>query len=252
MYFFQFLYIIIHSCYNYTVGKIKFLKIIWRFWFMDKQSFEKIYDWNELEKLLEEFVPEMLGNQKNMEDEPVFKDFPFGKNEYLDRFEIPKEGRDPREVSRELLDKVYPYSMKTNHTRNFSFIPNNVSPYAMFGDVLNTLNNPYGGGINVSKGTALIEEKLIKWMGEKIGYSAEKLGGQFVSGGSMANLTGMIAARDDKLEPEDFIRGTVYVSDQTHSSVAKGVHVMGISKKNVRKIKTDDKFRMRVDILRRQ
>lgn len=89
-----------------------------------------------------------------------------------------------------------------------------------------------------------MEEKTIEFLGSSIGYDKEKLGGQFVSGGSMANLTAAIVARDDKLEPEEFIKGTVYVSDQTHSSVAKAIRIMGISPKNIRVISSGDDFKI--------
>ena len=216
---------------------------------MAKKSYEKIYEWDRLIELFEEFLPELIDRQNNIRDYGVFKDLPKEEKKMIENIGLPKEGRDPKEVSRELLDRVYPYSMKTNHPRNFCFIPNDVSPYSVFGDVLNSMNNPYGGGFSISEGTAAIETELIKWMGSFLDYDEDKLGGQFVSGGSMANLTAMIVARDEKLKPEEFIKGTVYVSDQTHSSVAKGVHVMGIRRENVRKIKTDDKFRMDIDEL---
>lgn len=216
---------------------------------MKNKSFEKIYEWDKLMDLIDEFVPEMIEKQKNIREKSVFKDLKKEDKKYLENIGIPNEARDPREVSRELLDKVYPYSMKTNHPRNFCFIPNDVSPYSIFGDLLNSLNNPYGGGFSVSEATATIETELIKWMGSFLDYDGEKLGGQFVSGGSMANLSAMVVARDDKLKDNDYIKGTVYVSDQTHSSVAKAVHIMGIPRENVRKIDTDDNFRMKLDRL---
>lgn len=218
---------------------------------MKNKSFEKIYEWDKLGELFDEFIPELIGQQENIRESQVFTDLGAEEKEGLHSLEIPREGREAREVARELIDKVYPYSMKTNHPRNFCFIPNDVSPYSVFGDLINSMNNPYGGGFAVSKGTAIVEEELIKWMGSFLDYDRDSLGGQFVSGGSMANLTAMTVARDDKLRPEDFIRGTVYVSDQTHSSVAKGVHVMGISRENVRKIESDDGFRMKLDSLER-
>jgi L-2,4-diaminobutyrate decarboxylase len=52
-------------------------------------------------------------------------------------------------------------------------------------------------------------------------------GGVFVSGGSMANLTALILARDQKLNFEERIMTVVYVSDQTHASVAKGLRILG-------------------------
>lgn len=89
----------------------------------------------------------------------------------------------------------------------------------------------------------------MNFLGRKAGYSEKELEGIFVSGGSMANLTAAVIARDDKLAEADFHLGTVYVSDQTHSSVAKGLRIIGIQTKNIRKVKTDSQFQMKIDHL---
>ena len=209
----------------------------------------KLYEWERLNDLIEEFIPDLLHMQDQIRDEYLIEKLPGEAKEELENIGFSREERQPEEVARELIDKVYPYRMKVNHPRYFSFIPNQVSPYSVFGDFLNSIYNPYGGGYSISEGTATIEKELIGWMGENIGYDREEVGGQFVSGGSMANLTASIVARDEKLEPKDYPRATVYVSDQTHSSVAKGVHLMGIPASNVRKVISNDNYQMRIDVL---
>lgn len=217
---------------------------------MDKKSYEKIYDWGKLKGLVEEFLPELVDMNQNMREDKVIEKLPLEIKEEIESIGFSKESREPEEVARQLLESVYPYRMKVNHPRYFCFIPNGVSPLSIFGDFLNSMHNPYGGGFSISEGVADIESETIKWMGEKIGYDREKLGGQFVSGGSMANLTAAIVARDEKLKPEEFFKGTVYVSDQTHSSVAKAIHIMGIPRANVRKIETSDDFKMKPEVLK--
>ena len=91
-----------------------------------------------------------------------------------------------------------------------------------------------------------------------IGYptSAE---GVLVSGGSMANFTALAAARrgttpgnvrEDGLAGPDRPRLTVYASDQTHACVDKAVDLLGIGTRQLRKIETDERFRIRVPELR--
>ena len=216
---------------------------------MEDKSYEKIYEWNKLTELFEEFGPELVKMQDDIREHDIVKDLPLDIKSELKTIGFSKEGRDPKEVARQLIDTVYPYRMRTNHPRYFCFIPNDISPYSVFGEFLNSIHNPYGGGFSISGGTSALENETIRWMGSLIGYDENKLGGQFVSGGSMANLTATIVARDDKLLPEEFIKGTVYVSDQTHSSVAKAIHIMGVPKKNIRKISTTEDFKMNVDEL---
>jgi glutamate/tyrosine decarboxylase-like PLP-dependent enzyme len=75
------------------------------------------------------------------------------------------------------------------------------------------------------------------------------VGGVFLSGGSMANMSAMVAARDSRLTPEEFSNGMVYFSDQTHSSNEKGLRIIGFRKDQVVKIPTDEDFKVRTDLL---
>jgi L-2,4-diaminobutyrate decarboxylase len=52
-------------------------------------------------------------------------------------------------------------------------------------------------------------------------------GGVFVSGGSQANLTAILTARDSRLVFEERGKAVVYVSEQTHSSLGKGLGLRG-------------------------
>lgn len=89
----------------------------------------------------------------------------------------------------------------------------------------------------------MIEQKLIRWMCDMAGYPGES-GGLFVSGGSIANLTALTAARDARLTWKERGRAVVYVSDQTHASVSKGLHIIGFDKSQIRVIPGDAGFRM--------
>jgi glutamate/tyrosine decarboxylase-like PLP-dependent enzyme len=65
----------------------------------------------------------------------------------------------------------------------------------------------------------------------------------------MANLTGLVAARNALLQ--DRIDGaTVYFSDQTHSSVQRALHVIGFLREQMRKLPTDENFRLPVKTVR--
>lgn len=67
----------------------------------------------------------------------------------------------------------------------------------------------------------------------------------------MANLTALTAARDAKLSFDERSSATVYLSDQTHSSVSKGLHIIGFGKKQLRIIPSDKDFRMDMSALRK-
>src|SRR4029450_11447645 len=76
--------------------------------------------------------------------------------------------------------------------------------------------------------------------------------------GSMRNCTALAAARramtpgnvrEDGLAGEGRPRLTVYASDQVHHCVDKAVDLLGIGTNQLRKIPTDERFRIRTDLL---
>lgn len=217
---------------------------------MKENKFEKLYDWKQLSPLFEKFIPEMIEMQDKINEAgEIVQALPKTKKEELINIGFSNEPRDPFEVTRQMLDDIYPYRMKQNNKKFFCFVPSAVIPASVFGDVVNTFMNPFGGGYSVSPGIITIEQMSINFLGEQIGYEPKPLGGMFVSGGSTANLTAAIAARDFKLDLEEITKGTVYVSDQTHSSMAKGLRIAGIAPVNIKVIPSDENFQMRIDLL---
>lgn len=68
----------------------------------------------------------------------------------------------------------------------------------------------------------------------------------------MANLMALMMARDQMLgSQEERMRGCVYVSEQTHLSIAKGLRVLGFVDSQVRKVPTDSEFRLDINSLRK-
>lgn len=66
----------------------------------------------------------------------------------------------------------------------------------------------------------------------------------------MANITALTAARDWKLNDETMHLGVAYISDQTHSSVAKGLRIIGIPQSRIRIIPTNAHFQMKMKDLK--
>ena len=169
---------------------------------------------------------------------------------------LSKKYSTPDNVSHDINDvlaetfEISDYRMRMNHPCFFGFIPSPVLPLAWLGDVVSSAFNVHGGSRIQSSGPSAIEHGLIHWMAYRAGLPAATAGGIAVSGGSMANLIAMTAARDHNLPRDQWAAGVVYVSDQTHSSIAKGLRILGFQEHQVRRVPTDGQFRMRVDALR--
>lgn len=158
--------------------------------------------------------------------------------------------RAPRALADVIEDAVgiFANRVRMDHPRFYGFIPSPASPIALIGDMLTAGFNAHAGSWMQSSGPAAIEQGLITWLAGKTGLPATA-GGLFVSGGSMANLTGLMIARDRKLPVETRRQGVAYVSTQTHSSVAKGLAILGLLPDQIRKIPVDADRRLDVQEL---
>lgn len=95
-------------------------------------------------------------------------------------------------------------------------------------DAIASSFNVFSGTFIGPSGVAQIEITTIEWLRELFRFPKDA-GGLFVSGGSMANMTGLAVARHVMLAGNT-MNATVYFSDQTHSSVAKGLKILGFQR----------------------
>ena len=192
-------------------------------------------------ELMKEFAGQTVDFYNNMKAEPVCRPCDKNKLEYLKKQSVPEQGRPVQEVYSEMLRDVYSNTLLAQHPRSFSCIPSTASLLSWMGDVMTNAYNPHASCETNAPAADLIEKKLIRWMCGLAGYPKGG-GGLFVSGGSVANLTALTAARDTKLSYEECKKAVIYVSDQTHASVTKGLHIIGFCREQIRTIPSDDSF----------
>jgi aromatic-L-amino-acid/L-tryptophan decarboxylase len=166
---------------------------------------------------------------------------------------LPEDGRPAEEVLAFVREHVLPRPFGNSHPRFFAFINATADPLGTVADYLASAMNPncWGG----DHAAIHVERRVIAWLAEIVGLppTAE---GILTSGGSMANFTALAAARrttapgnvrEDGLPAEG--RLVVYASDQVHNCVDKSVDLLGFGWKHLRKIPSDEAFRMRIDVL---
>ncbi|HBJ77214.1 MAG TPA: pyridoxal-dependent decarboxylase [Porphyromonadaceae bacterium] len=92
-----------------------------------------------------------------------------------------------------------------------------------------------------------IEKSVIDWLCSKIGFD-ESSGGFLTSGGSLGNLTALLAARQSKVPYDIWQEGVekdnlcFLVSSQCHYSVKRAVAIMGLGNKNAIPIPVNENF----------
>lgn len=165
----------------------------------------------------------------------------------IESLSTPGEPMNAVSVMREAVS-IFDYRMRLDHPRCFAYIPSFPSPLAYIGDFLTSIFNVNVAMWNISGGPSAIEASLIRWLATQVGMPSSA-GGCFVSGASMANLSGAIAARDRMLLHEQRSDAVIYISEQTHVSVAKSLHIIGFSSDQIRVISTDSTFSMDCEAL---
>ena len=129
-------------------------------------------------------------------------------------------------------------------SRFLGYIPGGGLVHSALGDFLAAVTNRYAGVFFASPGAVRIENMLIQWMASVVGYPASSAG-YLASGGSLANLTAIVTARDaHQITGEKIEKTVVYVTEHTHHCIEKALHIAGLSKCTKRTIVVDDHFRM--------
>src|SRR5438477_902927 len=167
---------------------------------------------------------------------------------------LPTTGTPAEKILDQFAREVAPHAMQVPSPHYFGQF--NPTPLAIgvWADALCSSLNQNAGAWRNGPTSAMIESQVIRWLCELIGYGSEAFG-VLASGGSEANLIALKCARD-RVAPEMRQKGanaaaelTVYTSEQCHFSVEKSLDILGLGRESLRKIKTDDRFHIRLDDL---
>jgi aromatic-L-amino-acid decarboxylase len=160
---------------------------------------------------------------------------------------LPETGAPAAELLDFLFDRVIPKSFNTAGPGYLAYIPGGGLPQSAVADLVADATNRYVGVFAAAPGLAQLESNVVRWFCDLAGLPRESRG-ILTSGGSLATFSALVAARRDRL-PEDFLSGTIYVSDQAHHAIQKAAILAGFPEPRVREIETDDVFRIRMDAL---
>ena len=166
----------------------------------------------------------------------------------------PEKPADSSEVLTEFRERVAPFAFSSQHPGSYSYFTPPPLPMSISGEVLAQWLNQ---GVDVwAAGPigALVEEEVTAWLRELVGFG-EASWGVLTSGGVMANIMALAAARDVHLPMllghSGPPRGSaleavrVYASDQAHFSIERGLSVLGFPPETLRIVPSDERFRLR-------
>ncbi|MDH3401913.1 MAG: pyridoxal-dependent decarboxylase, partial [Chromatiales bacterium] len=127
---------------------------------------------------------------------------------------------------------------------HMGYIPGGGIYPAAWGDFLADITNCYSGVSFASPGGAKMERQLVQWMAVLVGYPATA-GGDLTSGGSMANLTAIIAARETMgIRARDVENSCIYTTSDSHHCIDKAIRAAGLADCKKRLVPMDERYRM--------
>ena len=171
---------------------------------------------------------------------------------------LPDGPTDPSEIIALLDDVGSPATVASTGGRFFGFVVGSSLPVALAANWLAGAWDQNAGIVVLSPAAALLEEIALRWLLDVLSLPAEA-GGGFVTGATMASMTGLAAARHAILQKHGWdveAQGlfgappiTVVVGEEVHVSVLKALGLLGLGRDRVLRVPVDGQGRMRADAL---
>ena len=134
---------------------------------------------------------------------------------------------------------------------HMGYIPGGGLFPSALGDYLADVTNRYSGVFFANPGAVRMEHMLTRWMASVVGFPASSAG-NLTSGGSIANLIGVVTARDAKgIRSRDIPTAVIYLTAHVHHSVDKAIRIAGLAECVIRHVPMDARHRMDVAALDR-
>jgi glutamate/tyrosine decarboxylase-like PLP-dependent enzyme len=133
---------------------------------------------------------------------------------------------------------------------HIGYIPGGGIYTAALGDTLASITNEYAGMYFGSPGAVTMENELLDWMKDVFHFPKDAVG-NLTSGGSIANLVALTAARDKhKIKNEKVTQSVIYLSPQIHHCIHKAIRIIGLEDVQIRLLELDNSSRIDAEKLK--
>lgn len=194
-----------------------------------------------------------------MREAPVFQPMPPEARQALLDLPLPESGAAPDAILAQFAAEVLPWPMGNGHPRFFGWVNSPPAPIGAIAELLAAAMGPScAGGDHAA---TYLERDVTRWLMELIGFPVDGSMGLLVSGGSMASLTALAAARQHAAQQDGWdvrARGLgawgsglrLYLSSEAHTTLRKAAELLGLGTESVRVIPVDGAFRIDLPALR--
>ncbi len=185
---------------------------------------------HEFNKEVESLAQEVLAySLKRLKDNPPL-DGPQTAEELFARVgdTITENGLGGHEALKVFTDTLALACISTDHPRYLSFIPSAPSEHSNLFDLVVGSSAVYGGSWLEGAGAVFAENQALRWISDLAGLPATS-GGVFVQGGTIGNLSALVAARVRAREKyPDVTRWVIACSTEAHSSIKSAADIMDV------------------------
>jgi glutamate/tyrosine decarboxylase-like PLP-dependent enzyme len=215
-------------------------------------------DWEATRALAHRMVDDMLDYTQTLRERPPWVHLPDAVKATR-RAPLPREPHPLDEVYDEFREQILPYPIGNIHPRFWGWVLGTGTVTGALAEFLSAVMNTNTGGID-NHAANHVERVVLDWIKEMLGYPAEA-SGVLTSGGSAANLIGLTVARNAAAlgvaACDVRVQGVqacprplaFYASEEAHSSVERGIILLGLGSGSLHKIPCDDAFRMDIAAL---
>lgn len=160
----------------------------------------------------------------------------------------PEHGSSFEQVLADFQEKVATFAFRINHPRFLAFVPAAPTFWSVLADWLCAGTNFFAGVWLEAAGPAQVELVVLDWFKQFLNYPAQA-GGLLTGGGSEANLTALLVARE-RLSYAQRADAVLYVSEQRHWSMDRAAKVIGLRPDQVRPVPVSAAWRLEPAALR--
>lgn len=210
-------------------------------------------DWSEFRAVAHAAIDEATDRIDALRDGQVWQQMP---DEVRAAFAgpLPTGPQSLRAVYDQIATQVLPYAMGNRHPRFWAWYMGAGDLTGALADFLAAVDGSNLGGGDTAAN--LVDQQVTAWIREMMGFP-DGASGALVSGGSMANIIGLTAARNAMAGVDLRQEGVAsmerplafYASDQVHSCHHKATNLLGLGAKALRHVPTDESFRMDIAAL---
>ena len=169
---------------------------------------------------------------------------------------LPVRPQDPHRILSEVERKIIPNSTLNGSPRFFAFVNGSGTMMSVLADGIAAALNQNAGAWNIGPVATELEELVIRWFSEMIGYD-KRTGGLLTSGGTMANVTALATALHERARYDIINEGLqsenrkgkfmLYMSDhEGHSSIVKAAQLLGLGRNSVKRVESNEDFTLNI------